>query len=196
VLRLVVQGPQSLVLSTLCTSCPHSQAGCCAAPPRITLADLGRIVALGGRDWLLQELAEGRLARGERWLFIRRPARPLAPGGEPLAACVYLGPGGCTIPHDRRSATCNYYVCEDALSEPDALAGDARALQQALLDAFVRWDAELSQQADQAFSDGITLDATFLDWLGARFEELAASSEPGPLAPVSTDGNASVPGDR
>ena len=49
-LRLTVAGPHTTILSSLCGACPYARGGCCVAPPRIALSDLGRIVSLGGRD--------------------------------------------------------------------------------------------------------------------------------------------------
>ena len=86
----------------------------------------------------------------------------------PLSACVYLGETGCTIPHDRRSATCNYYVCEDALVRGGDAEAEARGVLDDLVASFTRRDAELAAEAAVAWPEGHAFDASFLDWLGAR----------------------------
>lgn len=172
-IRLALAGPHSAIFSSLCASCPYSPAGCCVAPPRLDLADLGRIVSLGGRDFLLEEIARGNLAPRERWLVIRRRKATPRPDGPRVAACVYHGPSGCTIPHDRRAATCNYYVCEDALSRGAASASsEARALHAELVERYVAWEAEITARLERAWPEGFAFDAAFLDWLGTTFEEL------------------------
>lgn len=174
VLRLTIAGPDTQLLAALCAACPYSPAGCCVAPPRLDLSDIGRIVAHGGRDWLLEEIAAKRIAVGERWLSVTRPKRPLVPGGPREAACAYHGPTGCTIPHDRRSATCNYYLCDAALASGTAADGArARETHDALVAKFVAWDAEITRRVAATWPDGPAFDAAFLDWLGAAFTELA-----------------------
>ena len=169
-LRLHIAGADTLLTSSLCSACPHSAAGCCAAPPRVALSDVARIVAHGGRDWLLDELREGRLvaAPGNLWLVLPRTPRRMPASAVPLAACVYLGETGCSIPHDRRSATCNYYVCEDALAAGGDTEGEARRVLDELVATFARRDAELAKATSKAWPAGHTFDARFLDWLGAR----------------------------
>lgn len=171
-LHLTLAGPHTKILSSLCAACPYSAAGCCVAPPRLDWSDIGRIVSLGGRDWLLDEIAARRLVIGERWLAVTRPKRPLVPGGPREAACVYHGATGCTIPHDRRSATCNYYVCDAARAGEH----EARALEvhEELVDRFVAWDAEITSRVAAAWPDGPPFDAPFLDWLGTTFTELSS----------------------
>lgn len=172
VVRLALAGPHSAIFSSLCAACPYSPAGCCVAPPRLDLADLGRIVSLGGRDWLLAELARGNLVPAERWLVIRRRKSTPRPDGPRVAACVYHGPSGCTIPHDRRAATCNYYVCDEALSRGGEAAPRARDLHAELVASYVAWEAEIAARIEKRWPDGFAFDAPFLDWLGATFEEL------------------------
>jgi hypothetical protein len=169
-LRLALAGPHTVLSSTVCASCPYSPAGCCVAPPRLDLSDIGRVVALGGRDWLLEEIAAKRLVVGKRWLFVARPKRPLVPGGPREAACVYHGPTGCTIPHERRSGTCNYYVCDAARAGQNDARG--REVHDELVASFVRWDAAINERLDETWPEGPTFDAAFLDWLGATFTEL------------------------
>ena len=176
-LQLVLAGPDTKLLSSLCSACPYSPAGCCVAPPRLDLSDIGRIVAHGGRDWLLEEIAAKRIVIGERWLSVTRPKRPLVPGGAREAACVYHASTGCTIPHDRRSATCNYYLCDAARDGGDPDSADSRRARDAhdeLVASFVGWDAEMTRRLQATWPDGPTFDAAFLDWLGTTFTELAA----------------------
>lgn len=172
-IRLVVAHEHTTILSSLCAACPYSPAGCCTSPPRIDLSDIARIVRLGGRDWLIAELAAGRLVRHERWLTILRRKAVPREGGPRIATCAYHGPTGCTIAPDRRAATCNYYVCEEALSEGGAEGSRARAVHAALVEDFTRWDAELQRRVDEAFPAGPAFeDAAFLDWLARTFEEV------------------------
>lgn len=174
-LRLAVAGAHTTILSSLCRACPHSRAGCCVAPPRLAWSDLGRVVALGGRDWLLGEIAAGRLVpapRGAAWLVIRRGSA--ASGDETTRACVYLGPNGCTLPLHRRSATCNFYVCEDAIAAGGPEGERARSLNFEMVEALVRMDAEVDRRFAARWPDSpVTFDAALLDWVGATFEELA-----------------------
>ncbi len=171
-LHLKIAGADTKLLSSLCAACPYSPAGCCVAPPRLDLSDVGRIVAHGGRDWLLAEIAAKRISAGERWLFVARPKRPLVPGGAREAACVYHAATGCTIPHDHRSATCNYYLCDAARVGAGAEEALARETHDQLVAKFVAWDEEIGRRVAASWPDGPTFDATFLDWLGATFTEL------------------------
>ena len=172
-IRLVVANEHTTILSTLCAQCPYSPAGCCTAPPRIDLSDVARIVRLGGRDWLLEEIAAGRLVVRTHWLTIDRRKKVPRPGGPRVAACVYLGDRGCTIPPERRAATCNYYVCEDALTRGGPDAPRAREIHADLVERFGRWDAELVRRVETEWPGGPPFDATFLDWLGAAYDELS-----------------------
>lgn len=169
-LRLQLAGADTLLTSSLCLACPHSAAGCCAAPPRVALSDIARIVAHGGRDWLLEEIAASRLvaAAGNLWLVLPRTSRTMPGAQQPLEACVYLGLTGCTIPHDRRSATCNYYVCEDALARGGDAQSEARRVLDGLVASFTLRDAELATAVAAAWPEGHAFDGPFLDWLGAR----------------------------
>lgn len=173
-LRLTIAGPDTQLLSSLCAACPYSPAGCCVAPPRLDWSDIGRVVAHGGRDWLLDEIAAKRIAVGERWLSVTRPKRPLVPGGPREAACVYHGATGCTILHERRSATCNYYLCDAARAGDGPDAALARETHDELVAKFVAWDAEMTRRVAATWPDGPAFDAAFLDWLGATFTELSA----------------------
>ena len=166
VMRLPMASPDTTILSSLCSACPHAAAGCCVAPPRLDLADIGRIVARGGRDWLLAELASDRIFRptSAPWLSIRR----VSPDGA-SARCGFHGERGCTIAHDRRPATCNFYVCEEALVE--GKNEDARRTLADLVERFGDWDRRLGAALEARWPDPgtVTLDAPFLDWLGASF---------------------------
>lgn len=178
-LTLRVLGAHSHVTSSQCAECPHAAGGCCRAPPRLDWADLGRIVQLGGRDWLLGELAAGRLQPIPRGLAIQRRKMVLGPGKPRDLACAYLGSGGCTIPPERRSATCNYYVCEEALQVgSSATQAQARRLHESLVARYIRWDEVFVEEIAAASPDGPAYDAAFFDWLGRRFTELAKGYEP------------------
>jgi len=172
-IRLVLANEHTSILSTLCVQCPHSPAGCCAAPPRVDLSDIARIVRLGGRDWLLAEIGAGRLVVRERWLVIERRKKVPRPGGPRVAACVYLGEQGCTIAPERRAATCNYYVCEEALARGGPEGPRAREVHADLVERFARWDAELARRVEAEWPNGPPFDAAFLDWLGAARGELS-----------------------
>lgn len=177
-IRLIVAREHTTILSSLCATCPYSPAGCCTAPPRLDWSDIARIVRLGGRDWLLEEIAAGRLVIGERWLSIKRRKSVPRENGPRIAACVYHGPQGCTISPDRRAATCNYYVCEEAFSKGGAEGPRAREVHADLVRTFSEWDAELQRRIAEAWPDGPALDAAFLDWLGETFEEVVRPLRP------------------
>jgi hypothetical protein len=175
-IRLVVAGPDSRVVATLCSACPHSPAGCCAGPPRFDWSDIGRVVSRGGIDWLLDEIAAGRLAATADGLAIRERKGLARPGGPRMPKCGYHDVHGCTIAPGRRPATCNYFACEAALAaEPGSRdeAGPARALQARLAERFARWDGALSAEVASVWPDGPPFDRAFLAWLGARFDRLA-----------------------
>src|SRR5258706_9512606 len=102
-IRLELLGAHTRVHATLCARCPQGPTGCCAGPPGVEWSDVGRIVSLGGVDWLLAQIASGALRPGARGLLLARVARRDA-GAWP-ERCVYHGPEGCTIPPDRRAST-------------------------------------------------------------------------------------------
>jgi hypothetical protein len=165
VIRFVARGVHQRLESSLCGACPQGVTGCCAAPPVIAWADLGRIVCLGGRDWLLAELTAGRLYPCARGLAMKRVENPDAANTGREKKCVYHGDGGCTIAHDRRSATCNYYVCDDALGGDER----ARAVRDRLTADYGAWDLILAERVgDPEWS------AAFLDRLGEDFALLTA----------------------
>ena len=156
-IRLEIAGGDSLLLSSLCARCPQGPAGCCASPPALAWADIGRVVLHRGLEWLLDEIRAGRLRPGPRGLSILRPGAP--------AKCTYHGPTGCTIPPDRRSATCNYYLCDDALAdggEPHA----AHVAVEALTGLYGKWDVEIGERVRGLWPEGPAWDAAFLAWLG------------------------------
>src|SRR4051794_14499648 len=108
-IRLTVLGESTHLLSTLCAACPQGPAGCCVAPPEYDWSDLGRVVARGGRDFLLAALAARKAEPTRRGLAVRRVRRREGPTLPREAKCVFHGARGCTIDPDRRPATCNYF---------------------------------------------------------------------------------------
>jgi len=181
-IRLELAGENTRLHSTLCGQCPHGATGCCASPPGVDWSDVGRIVVLGGRDWLLEELAAGHLRPGARGLMLLR-----VPNREPNAGvwpskCVYHGPQGCTIPPERRAATCNYYICDDAFlfggeneGEPAAVQG--REIHATLMALYGRWDLEFLAEIQGRWPGGPPWDGPFLDWIGERFAAKVRQSQ-------------------
>lgn len=184
-LRLALAGPHTQILSTVCARCPHSAAGCCQGPPPMDWSDVGRIVALGGRDWLLEQIAAKHLVPDARGLAIAKAKGLSRPGGPKVLKCVFHGPTGCTVPPERRSATCNYYVCESVLDAPEAKgeAARAREAKDALARRFEAWDEGLAREVVERYPEGVVWDAALLDWLGGRFRELSSDASPAPRAP-------------
>ena len=180
-IRLELSGANTRLHSTLCYQCPHGMTGCCASPPGVDWSDIGRIVTLGGRDWLLAELAAGRLRTGARGLLLKRIENDQTNHGVWPTKCVYHGPQGCTIAPERRAATCNYYICDDAFlfggenqDDPDAVAGrEAHAVLMAL---YGRWDLEFLDQIAECWAGSPPWDAAFLDWLGAEYTRKVKAS--------------------
>ncbi|MRG94413.1 hypothetical protein [Polyangium spumosum] len=185
-IRLEVLGPHTQLLSTLCAKCPQGPAGCCKAPPEVDWSDVGRIVAGGGRDFVLARIAAKELIPTERGLVIRRVKRREAKTEPMERKCVFHGALGCTIRPGLRPATCNYFLCEDTFVEGGERKGEANAARArqahgALRAAYEQWDAELSAQIAVKYPEGASWNAEFLDWLGEAFVELEASL---PLAPL------------
>jgi hypothetical protein len=172
VIRLQLAGADTLILSPLCARCPAGPAGCCATPPGVEWSDIARIVRLGGQSFVLQRIADGSLRQGPRGLFIQRVA---GPAGEPLR-CVFFGPGGCTLPPERRAATCNYYVCEDALAEGGSGARAARRARDTLEETCGRWDRALAARVAERWPDGPPWDEAFLDWLVEALDQIVQGS--------------------
>lgn len=189
-LRLALAGPHTQILSPLCARCPHAPAGCCVGPPPLDWSDIGRIVALGGRDWILGAIAERRLSPDPRGLAIAREKGVASPGGPRVLKCTFHDRDGCTIPPDRRSATCNYYVCDSVLADPDAkeAAPSAWQAKNDLAKRFEAWDAVLAREIAARYpasEGGVVYDAALLDWLGERFARLAGlSSDAAPERPA------------
>ena len=174
-IRLELLGAHTRVHATLCRACPQGPAGCCASPPGVEWSDLGRIVSLGGAAWILEQLAAGNLKHGGRALnFSRREADAMGP-----KRCVFHEGQGCTIPADRRSATCNFYVCDDAFDRAGESAGaeggDVVAGRKAvdrLMDLHGRWDLEIAARVQVRWPEGPQWDATLLAWLGEEYARL------------------------
>jgi hypothetical protein len=180
-IRVEKAGEHTRLHSTLCFECPHGPTGCCASPPGVDWSDIGRIVALGGRDWLLEAMAAGNLRPGPRGLLLKRIENQEANAGVWPTKCVYHGPRGCTIAPERRAATCNYYICDDAFAvggenqgDPEAVAGrEAHALLMAL---YGRWDLEIMERVQERWPGGPPWDAGFLDWVEAKFSRRIRSA--------------------
>src|SRR4051812_10212352 len=166
-IRLELLGAHTRVHATLCNACPQGPAGCCASPPGVEWSDLGRIVSLGGAAWIQEQLAAGNLKRGGRALNIRR--READDAGP--RRCVYHAGQGCTIPVERRTATCNFYVCDDAFaSEAGGPAAPSVAEGKAAVDLLMgthgAWDAAIAERIHARWHDAPPWDAAFLAWLG------------------------------
>jgi hypothetical protein len=173
-IRLELAAEHTRLHSSLCAQCPHGPTGCCASPPGVDWSDIGRIVTLGGRDWLLAQLALGNLRTGARGLLLKRVENPEANAGVWPTKCVYHGPQGCTIAPDRRAATCNYYICDDAFAYGGENHGDAEAVagreaHATLMALYGRWDLEILAEVEGRWPGGAPWDAAFLDWLGEAF---------------------------
>jgi hypothetical protein len=79
------------------------------------------------------------------------------------------------IPPDRRSATCNYYLCERAFEEASSdgeIMTMAREAQETLTELYGRWDIELAALVEERYPAGPVWDAGFLEWLGRAYERL------------------------
>ncbi len=176
-IRLELAGEHTRLLSTLCARCPHGPTGCCASPPGVDWSDIGRIVTLGGRDWLLEQMAAGNLRPGLRGLLLKRVENREANAGVWPTKCVYHGPQGCTIPPERRAATCNYYICDDAFlyageNQGDEAAVFGREAHHLLMTLYGRWDLALKEMVEERWPAGPPWDAAFLDWVAAQYRKL------------------------
>ncbi|AGP40366.1 hypothetical protein [Sorangium cellulosum] len=190
-IRLELSGEHTRLHSTLCGQCPQGPAGCCVSPPELDWTDIGRIVSLSGRGWLLEQIAAGNLLPASRGLELRRVRKREGPAAPRRSKCVYHGARGCTIPADRRAATCNYFLCEDAFAErvdgqADPASAASRRAHALLREVYGRWDRELAE-AIASRPEGPSWDAAFLDWLGAEFERLSSASR-GELAALAAPG--------
>jgi hypothetical protein len=184
VVHLALAGVHSHLRSSLCASCPEGPTGCCAGPPAVAWADIGRIVSLGGTAWLLAQIAAGDMRPVARGLAMRRVENRESNATVWAMKCVYHGPGGCTIAPEQRSATCNYYLCDAAFA--DAGEGDgqhpdvarARRGHEAITMLYGRWDLELSSRVDARYPEGLpaSWDAAFLGWLCEEWQSLVAAS--------------------
>jgi hypothetical protein len=133
---------------------------------------MGRIAALGGARWIVREMRAGRLRRGPRGLIIER-VEPAAGEGK---KCVYHADGqGCTVPPDRRSAACNYYVCGDALPEEGEDVVAAEAACAAWTAQYATWDEIVSTEVGGWGSTDETEEAemALFKRLGERFCQLS-----------------------
>jgi hypothetical protein len=126
----------------------------------------------GGRDFLLDEMRARRLLPSPRGLSIQR-----VPGNDEFPArCTYLGPSdqGCVLEPNRRSATCNYYLCEDgfvlAEQSADPLVSKARQAHDRIADFLGQCDMELAALVTEHFPEQPPWDAAFLDWLATHFQ--------------------------
>jgi hypothetical protein len=176
-IRLELAGAHTRLHSTLCWRCPQGPTGCCASPPGVEWSDVGRIVSLGGADWLLEHLATGDLRPGPRGLNIRRAEPRDAAGAALPKRCIFHGPDGCTIPPERRASTCNYYICDDAFADggegrgdPDAALG--RRAHDALVALYGHLDQALQGRVGARWPDGPPWDGGFLQWLGRQYDQL------------------------
>lgn len=176
---LVVEaaGVHTRLHAGLCYQCPHGSTGCCASPPGVDWSDIGRIVSLGGREWLLEQLAAGNLRTGERGLLLKRVENDQGNAGTWPTKCVYHGPSGCTIRPELRAATCNYYLCDEAFlwggepaGRPEAVK--AREAHATLMALYGRWDLEIMEQVKRGWPEGAPWDADFLDWVSERYTKL------------------------
>ncbi len=177
-IHLEIAGPHTRLCSTLCGECPQGNTGCCAGPPELDWADIGRVVALGGRDFLLAEIASGNLLTGPGGLQIRRVRKRTTSVDPRRARCVYHTATGCSIAPSLRSATCNYYLCEDAFVHSGVSRGDPRALaaratHASLKEQFSLWNSHLAERVRAEWPEGPSWSPAFFDWLGAELLAIA-----------------------
>lgn len=151
-IRLDLDGEHTGLLSPLCYACPHGSTGCCASPPGFDWSDLGRVLRLGGRRWLQQEMAARRITPlphkygvPSRGLQLRRVENRAPNSGAWPTKCVYHGEQGCAIGRDRRPATCNYYLCDQAYEMASAGGAPGREAQAILQTLYGRWDQEIAE---------------------------------------------------
>jgi hypothetical protein len=177
---LVLLGPHTRVVASLCAACPQGPTGCCTSPPDLSWTDIGRVASLGGAGWLAEQVQRGRLLRGPRGLVVQRI--PMDAGAP--TKCVYHGEQGCTEPPERRSAACNYYVCSEALAEAGPEATPVEAGSAAWTAAYQIWDEILSAEVGGWESQGAgpADEARLFEHLGRRFGELSGErrGEPDP----------------
>lgn len=182
-IRLQILREDTLILSTVCAQCPEGPAGCCVAPPEYDWSDVGRVVRRGGLDWILAQIAAKRLTPVSRGLAVKRVRKREDPLLPRESKCVFHGKEGCTIPHERRSATCNYFVCEHVFRDGGSGTPAARQAHAVLKDAYERWDGILAERVASTWPEGAPWDAAFVAWLGEQSARLA-EAYPGGLAAV------------
>lgn len=171
--HLVLLGPHTRIVASLCGSCPMGPAGCCVAPPGLSWVDIGRIASLGGAVWMVEEMRKGHLRRGPHGLVVHSVAvTPLS------GKCVYHGEQGCTVPPDRRSAACNYYVCGEALAlgGPEVVGVEAAGAAWTAQYAF--WYEIVSAEVGgwDGRPESADVDVQLFEHLGRRFQELSGTS--------------------
>lgn len=183
-MRLELHGAHTRLLSDLCARCPHGPYGCCVSPPDLDWTDVARVVALGGRDFLLEQIARKSLLPAPHGLRIRRVRRREGPSLPREPKCVFHGPAGCTIPHERRPATCNYFLCDAAFTAGGApgAAAEARARRAhaRLREAYERHDRALAERIARERPEGVVWNTAFLDWLGAQLDGLSGALDADP----------------
>lgn len=180
-IRLELAGPHTRILSTLCAQCPFGPLGCCAGPPDFDWSDIGRVVSLGGRDWLLDQIGKRNLSPVAHGLWLRRVKKRTSINETRRSRCVHHGPTGCTLSADRRPATCNYFVCEEVFVEGAAGGGRAESLasRQAhagLMEAYSHCDREVGTRMSELWPEGVVWNALFLEWLGSEYDHLVGGA--------------------
>lgn len=161
-IRLDLEGEHTGSLSPLCFECPQGITGCCASPPGFDWSDIGRVLTLGGREWLKEQVAAGQIltlphkyGSTARGLQLRRQPNTGSNSGTWPTKCIYHGERGCTIGRERRPATCNYYLCDQAFDAAGAGAEEAREAQATLQTLFGRWDLEIAERVSARWPEAI-----------------------------------------
>jgi hypothetical protein len=168
--KLTIAGADTHMTSGVCIQCPHAAAGCCVAPPRYAWADIARIVAHGGAEWLLAALGRGDVTPFREGLTLRRVKARVRPAitSPRVAKCVFhSGEVGCTIDARQRPATCNYYVCDSVFEDArksqgagaEAAGRDAHA---EMVARYTEWDLQLNKWVATRYPDGPPWNQAFL----------------------------------
>ncbi|MGC8669073.1 MAG: hypothetical protein ACP5VE_13240 [Chthonomonadales bacterium] len=95
--------------------CPQCVEPCCRKPARITPTDILLATSHGwhpGPEFAARDLVAEAAALCATWL----EGHEVPSTGEP---CDFLGPRGCTFPHDLRPFGCTIYICPIMLREMD-----------------------------------------------------------------------------
>lgn len=181
-IRLDLEGEHTGLLSPLCMECPHGATGCCASPPGFDWSDMGRVLKLGGRKWLGDQMAAGLIlslqhqhGSPSRGLKLLRTENPAANAGVWPTKCVYHGDQGCRLGRDRRPATCNYYLCDQAYDMAGEAAETASKAQALLQTLYGRWDLELAKTVAGRWPGQIPWDQqadAILDLVEAEYDRL------------------------